>query len=350
MSGGIDYSQWDKMANEMSDSEDDDNNNDPVVTTFDQPQAVTFGGTEASQAEEGWDNGGLGHDPSSAPAPENGSAVQEGGETTAPSVGAAGAKGGVTGSTASRTPKIAAPTTDAQLTENGGRVLEEQSSGGQRLSYVWRQAREEVVFVVPAPPGTRAADVKVSLRAKPDTIAEGVADVVKVVVVQKGGRVAPGEEEEEVVLLEGELMFQVKFDEGDDADWELKDLPGTIVARDGGSEHGGDRTTVSGDGQGLSGKHADSSSGRCNKASSLLAGEDRRGIEVTLNKHCPIPNATVWWKSLLKGAPEIDISSIQGRAKNNHQSVWEEALGMFKENVAARKAKGKISVDMGDGE
>lgn len=335
---GVDYSKWDKMANEMSDSEDDISNNDPVVTTFDKPQAVTFGGTETSQAEEGWENDGFDHDPRGDPAIECGSAAGEGGGAT-PSVVAAAAsttaKGGVTGSTTSRPPKIATPPTDAQLTENGGQVFEEQPGGGQRLSYAWRQARGEVIFVVPAPPGTRAADVRVSLRAKPDTVAEGVADVVKVA-IQK--------EEEMEVLLDGELLFQAKFDEGDDVDWELKDFPSTIVARDGGSEHG-DRTGL-GEGQGLTRESADNSVSHGSKAS---PGEDRRGIEVTLRKHCPIPNATVWWKSLLMGAPSIDVSSIQGRAKNNHQSVWEEALGMFKENVAARKAKGKISVDVGDG-
>ncbi|CAN0453117.1 unnamed protein product, partial [Hapterophycus canaliculatus] len=75
---------------------------------------------------------------------------------------------------------------------------------------------------------------------------------------------------------------------------------------------------------------------------------DRRGVEIILRKHCPVPNATVWWKSFLKGGPEIDVSTIKGRSTNNHQSVWEEALGMFKDKVAARKAQGKIPVDTGE--
>lgn len=54
---GVDYSKWEKMAADMSDSEDEYNNNKPVVTTFDQPQSVTFGGTPPPQGSEGQGGG-----------------------------------------------------------------------------------------------------------------------------------------------------------------------------------------------------------------------------------------------------------------------------------------------------
>ncbi|CAN0138130.1 unnamed protein product [Ectocarpus sp. 13 AM-2016] len=280
---GVDYSKWDKMANEMSDS-DDDNGNNPEVTTFDQPQSVTFGGTSASQAAEGWD--GTSDDSGAHP------------ETTPSSSGVVAPADGSTGAVAAAAtgsaprPKVKPPMSDERLTENGAAVRGDANGGRQALQYVWRQARAEVVVVVPVPAGTHAGDVEVSLRAKPETIAEGVADLIR-------------------VAVKGELAFQAKLgaeDEGE-VEWELKDYP----------------------------------------ASSSSNG-DRRGVEIVLRKHCPVPNAVVWWKSLLKGGPEIDVAAIKGRATNNHQSVWEEALGMFKERVAARKGQPKISVDMGEGD
>lgn len=314
---GVDYSKWDKMANEMSDSDDEDGNH-PEVTTFDEPQSVTFGGTPESHANDGRDDQSN-TDPNVA-APIDGSA------------GAAAAAGNT--AAAAPRPKIQTPINDEQLAENGAVVWGNADGGERALHYVWRQTRAEVTVVVPVPPGTRAGDVEVSLSAKPETIAEGVADLLRVSVkaarasgdgssASGAGATAAGQQGAQVKsVLEGELAFQAKLDtEGEgEVDWELKDYPGTVVARDTtvGAEKG---STVSG---------------------------DRRGVEVVLRKHCPVPNAAVWWKSLLKGEPEIDVSAIKGRATNNHQSVWEEALGMFKEKVAARKSQGKISVDMGE--
>ena len=315
---GVDYSKWDKMANEMSDS-DEENGNHPEVTTFDEPQSVTFGGPPDSHASEGRD------DPGNA-------------DVAAPIDGSAGAAAAAVaaGSTATAAPgpKVQAPINNEQLAENGAAVWGDAGGGGRVLQYVWRQARAEVTVVVPVPPGTRARDVEVSLSAKPETIAEGVADLIRVSVKAAGADGGDGSSAGAAgqmsgagllsPLLEGELAFQAKLDaqeaEGQ-VDWELKDYPGTTVARDTAAAGGEEGSTGSG---------------------------DRRGVEVVLRKHCPVPNATVWWKSLLKGEPEIDVSTIKGRATNNHQSVWEEALGMFKEKVAARKSQGKISVDMGE--
>lgn len=329
---GVDYSKWDKMANEMSDS-DEENGNNPEVTTFDEPQSVTFGGTPDSQDDPS------GTDPN--PSPSNVAAPIDG------STGAAAAVAAGNTATAAPRPKIEKPITDEQLAENGAAVCK-ANGGGRVLHYVWRQARGEVTVVVPVPPGTRAGDVEVSLSAKPETITEGFADLLRVSIkaTRSGadgsgaGANAAGQKGAELLtLLEGELAFQAKLGaEGEgDVDWELKDYPGTVVAGDTPCDVG------------------DAASTPAAAAAAAAGGEkgsggsgDRRGVKIFLRKHCPIPNAAVWWKSLLKGEPEIDVSAIKGRATNNHQSVWEEALGMFKEKVAARKSLGKISVDMGE--
>ncbi|CAM9222535.1 unnamed protein product [Scytosiphon promiscuus] len=344
---GVDYSKWDKMANEMSDS-DDDNGNRPEVTTFDEPQSVTFGGTPESQAaaarNDTSDSNGDDHPPRASPsvaAPIDGS------------VGAAVSTATVDTGTAAPAPrpKIQAPISDHMLAENGAAVHRDTGDGREVLHYVWRQARAEVTVVVPVPPGTRAGDVEVSLRAKPETIAEGVADLIRVSIrVNEGGNRAAAGEASGVGLmhlLEGELAFQAKLeaDSGGEVDWELKDYPGTSVARDSPGDSGGDD---GGSVPSISSAAGATTGGASTSSSGSISDGDRRGVEIVLRKHCPVPNATVWWKSLLKGGPEIDVSAIKGRATNNHQSVWEEALGMFKDKVAARKAQGKISVDTGE--
>ncbi|CAN0385926.1 unnamed protein product, partial [Ectocarpus sp. 12 AP-2014] len=235
---GVDYSKWDKMASEMSDSDDDSGNN-PEVTTFDQPQSVTFGGTSVSQAAEGWDGAS---DDSGAHRNTNPSSSG----VTAPADGSTGAVAAAAAGTAPR-PKVKPPMSDERLTENGAAVRGDANGGREALRYVWRQARAEVVVVVPVPAETRAGDVEVSLRAKPETIAEGVADLIRVAVKATRGRdgaaisreagtaaTAPGGGTELVPVLEGELAFQAKLgaeDEGE-VEWELKDYPGTAVARD----------------------------------------------------------------------------------------------------------------------
>lgn len=246
--------------------------------------------------------------------------------------------------------------TDKELAENGGWVTVDDGEQQRRLRYVWRQTRAEVMVVVPVPPGTGARDVvDVSLRTKPDTVAEGVADLIRVVIKRKhvgGGDADSGDgggdrarSDNSLIVLEGELSFQAKLTSGDEeVDWEIKDFPGTRVARD---RRLGEPSAAE------AGAAAERIEADTVVAESTGGGTEscpgRRGIEVTLRKHCPIPNAVVWWRSLLKGDPEIDISSINGRAKNNsHQSAWEEAMGMFKEKMAERKQRGKISVDTGD--
>lgn len=281
----VDYSKWDKMASEMSDSEDDMNK--PTVTTFDEPQSVTFGGnTESHQAEN------CGNEPGT-------DALVSSNEDRTPKPPAVNECAGVKSGGTKRS-----PVTYEKLVENGGEVVDNNG----KLRYIWRQSRTEIVAIISVPLSTRARDTEISLQPKSGTITEGVADLLRVEI--KGGD----------VLVDGELAFQTKLDE--DVDWELRDFVRTRGERDLGSLN----TQVSnGEGQ-----------------------EKHRGVEVTLRKHCPIPGAAIWWRSFLKGDPEIDVSKIEGRPKNNYQPAWDEAMRMFKAKMADRKGKGKIPVDTGE--
>lgn len=353
---GLDYSKWDKMASEMSDSDEENSEagNTPHVTVFDKPQSIAFGGTtssagtskgfynfvenmatSSSKSSSQCNNNDISPCEASVPPPTDKTTSMDSGSKTATTI--EGDAGTSSANASSLTPKIPQTIDDAQLTENGMAVMEgdQNAEGRGRLSYVWRQTRSEVIVIVPAPPETRAADVLVSLEPKAETITEGVVDLLKVAITtprQLGTtsdaaemeQISRGNEKEAVVLLEGELSFQGKLDGEGNVDWELKDFPGTVVAR------------------------ADGAPG-----SAAGAGEspvrDCRGIEITLLKHCPIPGVTLWWRSLLKGGPEIDVTSIQGRPVNKHRTAWEEALGMFKDKMAKRKKQDKIPIDTGEG-
>ena len=325
----IDYSKWEKMAGEMSDS-DDDAPSKVEVTAFDEPKSVTFGGTSDPKKTMGEEERG-GCSPLSSlrqtmPDAESGQSGEDGG----------------TASTDQSIVRDSNSMSTSMLSENGSIVMQEGNA--QRLHYVWRQTRTEVSLIVPVPAQTRAGEVQVRLKAKPCTISEGVAELLSVSLVThepKGGDPsARRKENASVTLLMGELAFQAKLDEEDGVDWELKDFPGTIVARDSSDETPGEpKADDVGDLE-----PRPSGSSKDNDSIPLV---DRRGVEITLRKYCPVPGATLWWKSLLKGGPEIDVSAIAGRSGSGYQSAWEEALGMFKERVAERKKRGKIVVDDG---
>jgi hypothetical protein len=59
-------------------------------------------------------------------------------------------------------------------------------------------------------------------------------------------------------------------------------------------------------------------------------------IEVLLIKKSPIPNAGIWWKNVIVGDSEIDLSSFAGRYKRSltNAEAWNEAHNQFKAKVA----------------
>ncbi|CAM9913719.1 unnamed protein product [Choristocarpus tenellus] len=282
---GVDYSKWDRLAKELSDSDSDSDSdgseggvmgNKPLVTRFDEPQSVTFGGNPTPKGDVIGEGGSESQDKQEVVGKASTLAVQE-------CMDVSTSKTSVKGF--------------ADLTRNGGDV----GARGGRTRYLWSQTRYEVMVVLTVPLGTRAGDVDICLEPKPDTVAEGIADLLRVGL------------KEGINLLEGELSFPVKLEE--EIDWEVKDYPVTSFVAP------------------------------LTETSTPARMDSQRGIVLTLRKHVPMAGVTLWWKSVLKGDPEIDVSRIHGRDMK-HQSVWEEAMGMFKENMAKRRSQGKIEVDV----
>lgn len=78
----------------------------------------------------------------------------------------------------------------------------------------------------------------------------------------------------------------------------------------------------------------------------------RRAVRLTVRKSA-MPgglSVVIWWKRVLKGEPEIDVSKIQGRKKEASESfakAWQEAHVQFREKAKNRKP---IPVDVSGGE
>ena len=67
-----------------------------------------------------------------------------------------------------------------------------------------------------------------------------------------------------------------------------------------------------------------------------------RVFEMTMKKKCPLVGSFIWWKNVLKGDPEIDISKIQGRSEaqlQKTQDTWNLAQEMFREKMKKERSK-----------
>ncbi|CAM9225179.1 unnamed protein product, partial [Chrysoparadoxa australica] len=140
----------------------------PVVTTFDKPTCVTFGGGEGASAVK-----------QNSPAAE------------------------------AQPPKKALTKVE-DLSENGGEGIDEQS----KTRYFWKQDRQDIALTILVPKGTTAKELVVSLNVKGDGLGrESLLEVARC-----GERV-----------LKGELSHPVKQSSGDDdgeLDWEVYDFDG----------------------------------------------------------------------------------------------------------------------------
>eukprot|EP00611_Tribonema_gayanum_P004482 TRINITY_DN1368_c0_g1_i1.p1 TRINITY_DN1368_c0_g1~~TRINITY_DN1368_c0_g1_i1.p1 ORF type:complete len:138 (-),score=28.00 TRINITY_DN1368_c0_g1_i1:3686-4099(-) len=132
----VDYSKWDKMAADMSDSEDEEGGSKPVVTAFDHPTSVTWGGGDAPEEER------LAASEAAA-APQADKALSS----------SAGTPGADDSERAALTDKPARLLT---LTRNGAAVQDDSGA----YTYFWSQSRGDVAITVVAPPGTRASEVR----------------------------------------------------------------------------------------------------------------------------------------------------------------------------------------------
>jgi hypothetical protein len=77
----------------------------------------------------------------------------------------------------------------------------------------------------------------------------------------------------------------------------------------------------------------------CSSSSS----SSRPAIKLSLKKLSPIPNATFWWKKVFEGEPEIDVTKISGRQKQQMvQDEFQQAHELFMQKV---KQGNKMEVD-----
>jgi hypothetical protein len=65
-----------------------------------------------------------------------------------------------------------------------------------------------------------------------------------------------------------------------------------------------------------------------------------RAITITLQKYCPIAGAVMWWRGVLQGDPEIDVTTIADRGTQGSKGLdsWREAQASFKAKIAEIKA------------
>eukprot|EP00611_Tribonema_gayanum_P004483 TRINITY_DN1368_c0_g1_i2.p1 TRINITY_DN1368_c0_g1~~TRINITY_DN1368_c0_g1_i2.p1 ORF type:complete len:291 (-),score=72.76 TRINITY_DN1368_c0_g1_i2:1787-2659(-) len=289
----VDYSKWDKMAADMSDSEDEEGGSKPVVTAFDHPTSVTWGGGDAPEEER------LAASEAAA-APQADKALSS----------SAGTPGADDSERAALTDKPARLLT---LTRNGAAVQDDSGA----YTYFWSQSRGDVAITVVAPPGTRASEVevKVTSDASAPTLAAQAPLGHHLKVSAKGA-----------TLLEGDLTYPVALDLDDpeSVDWVLQDLG--LPARQA-PENAMDMSTAD------------------------LSAEDSpaRAITVTLRKHSPIAGAALWWKGAVQGGPTIDMAAIEGRDSKGasaSQKVWDEAMEGFRARVKQLKSE-RTEIDIG---
>jgi hypothetical protein len=104
------------------------------------------------------------------------------------------------------------------------------------------------------------------------------------------------------VLLEGEFLHPVILQLADDdaVDWVLENLDPSVTADE----------------------------------------QPKRCITITLQKYCPIAGAVMWWRGVLKGDTEIDVTTIADRGTQGSKGIdsWREAQASFKAKIAGIKA------------
>jgi hypothetical protein len=290
----VDYSKWDKMANEVDDEET--KSGQPRVTTLRQPQSITIGkdgysfGPPRSQkaakpskpasARPGaldyskWDHigdddsdggGGGGGDDDDDDDDDDDAAAADEGYPEAPARTLPPAA-----STSAAAPVTKAPPTLADTLKLLSR------DGGRTAAYVWSQDRREVVVNVLVPPKATAKEVRVSIDEL--SIAMGVSET-RMLVTHAGSK-----------LVDGKLAYECKPFENDD--WELVDLKGDP--------------------------------------------DGRRIVRITLTKAAINAEIVTWWRRILDDEAPIDVSAIQARDAKGAaqlQSAWAAAHDAFKQKV-----------------
>jgi len=200
----MDYSKWDKWAEEVSDSDDDTRGN-PVVTKFDGPAKVTFGQGDTVAEVQG------------APAPAG---AQKASRTTAfgpaaPPVKRADSPVEITEIDTTTNAKVAASSASSGGGGGGSKANTSSTqshteSGGLTNSHYWSQTKDSCTVRLFVPPGTRGRDVRIKVAEK--SLEVELPDTTK--------------SDGSTLKLGGQLAYAVVAPkEVDDIDWELEDDP-----------------------------------------------------------------------------------------------------------------------------
>jgi hypothetical protein len=277
-----DYDKWAKWAAEASD-DDSDGCATPAVTDLGAPMSVTFGG-------------GVGGAPAPPDAPVTVSRDAAAAALAERFTRGCGLHGSSATSSAAAAPDVnASPPVPVQCTGNASPASEQTlyeslvHNGAAADTHLWAQTRTEVTVAVFAPDETRGRHVKVKLQPRRlEVCLSGEVHFSADLAHEAAGEVGADGAEADTI----------------EADWEMLDVQCPSAPR------------------------------------------PRRVVKITLQKRSLLPSAVEWWKCVVAGGKEIDVTKIperQGRmgAARSHAEAWRRAHEMFRERVRDRK---KLSV------
>lgn len=290
-SSGIDYSKWDKM--DYGDSSDESANEEepgrPRVTRLDGPSKVTRDADGVITIDSSSSASASAAAAASVPAKMNDKSI-----TSAATAATAPSNMASNTGAAPQIFKSSQPTLDERLTKNGGHFSDEQTQS----RIFWSQDRHEVIVSIEFDAKKiKSRNIRVEVNGM---LPYGEREAA---VVSGGGAEAYGklrvtakldDRGENTTLLEGNLTHKIHLAEDeDDIEWEI------------------------------------------------LSEDNRKLARITLRKAVPMAGVVLWWDQILQHRPKIDLSSIDGRAKQSvgMESAWEEAHRLFKEKVQ----KGQLS-------
>lgn len=277
----MDYSKWDRWAEDVSDSEEEeDPRGEPVVTRFDGPAKVTFGKGE-TVAEVGAPTPGrttapatstaTRHQATTADSPVEITEVSSDG--VEPNAAPLSAQSGSNSASSLASSAKSSSSTVGGAAKSPGYT----QNGGIAATHYWSQTKDECVVHLFVPAGTRGRDVTVKLT---DT-------TLTVKVVNKAEPGSPP------LMFGGRLAHEVKAPaEADDIDWDIVDE---------------------------------------------VTPTPRRLLRIALVKKPVAAGVVHWWANVFEGDEKIDVRSIAGRkagaSVSEFQANWAKAHEMFKEKV-----------------
>eukprot|EP00750_Incisomonas_marina_P032290 INCI9105.1.p1 GENE.INCI9105.1~~INCI9105.1.p1 ORF type:complete len:293 (-),score=56.54 INCI9105.1:246-1124(-) len=282
----MDYSKWDKWAEDVSDSdEEEDTRGEPVVTRFDGPAKVTFGKGE-TVAEVGAPTPGRTTAPATSTAtPWRQQSITTDSPVEITEVSADGIDQNVVSlpaesashSASSSASSVKSSTQSSSSSGGAAKSPGYTQNGGVAATHYWSQTKNECVIHLFVPAGTRGRDVTVKLT---DT-------TLTVKVVNKAEPGSPP------LTFGGKLAHEVKAPaEADDIDWDIVDE---------------------------------------------VTPTPRRLLRIALAKKPVAAGVVHWWANVFEGDEKIDVRSIAGRkagaSVSEFQANWAKAHEMFKEKV-----------------